>query len=182
MPWWWHLLIFTATLLFFIGQRGKSKALRLESVGTRMKQAREALDSALAAGDRSLEAKAHFDVGIAFQDSYSAPRRGEPPDYGPLRTALEHLCRARDVYAELRNTDGQGLALSNLGVIYSVMHRDDEAVAHLRSALSIAKTLNHPGWERSTLNRLTRLLGEMGKGPEAIELIKDHTFGRASRT
>jgi len=177
--WWWHLIILSGVLLWWIGQKIK---IPTGAPGKTIESTRAALDAALTAGDTEMEAKAHLDLGIAYQTSYETPRREQVPDYTPLEQAIKHISHAHDLYGKLGNKDERGFALSNLGVIHYAKHQDEKAASYFRAALQIAKKLSFPDWEYQTIQRFTRLLGEMGRLSESHEVMKEYSIRKATKS
>jgi tetratricopeptide (TPR) repeat protein len=181
VPWWCYAVVALGVLLWLTGQgQTRAQASRLAHERN-IESGRAAIEAAVAAGDENAEARAHFDLAVAYQSSYQPPRSNQTPDYAPLEDAAGHLLSAIRLYRRLGQLDGEGLALSNLGIVCYGRHEDLAALKHWNDALDIAKKLAFPDWEYQTIQRLSRLLGEMGRLSEANEVMKEYSIRRATK-
>ncbi len=79
------------------------------------------------------------------------------PDRG-----VRHAQEALNLYRELRNTLGEGLALNGLGRIYNALWEKDHALECYTQALSIYKEREDCGGEAQVLNNLGRVYYDLG--------------------
>jgi len=172
--WWWYLIVPCGIVLWLAGKKGRGAN---PAAGEKSIEGWQAeLELALSAKDKESEAKSHFNLGVAYQAAYEPPRHGQASDYTPLDRAIEHLSRARDLHKELGNSDGQGLALANLGIVHYARQEDQRAVTYFREAVDIAKSLKSPVWEDQMIQRFSKLLGEMGRTSEAKKVIWEYSI------
>lgn len=175
--WWWYLIPMGAIVLWLVGRKGKVTTASPGPKGIEGWQTE--LQAALSAGNKELQAKAHLNLGVAFQAAYAPPQPGKASDSTLLDHATEHLIQARDLYEAQGNSERQGLALSNLAIVYYAKEQDQTAVECFRKAADIAKGLSRPEWEHQMIQRFSKLLGEMGHLGEANEVIKEYSIRRA---
>jgi tetratricopeptide (TPR) repeat protein len=171
VPKWWHFLMLANVALFFVGNAGARKYRANPADKENIEKCKEKLELSLSTGNEEAEAKAYFDLGIAYQSSYRPCRRGQTPDFGALDNAIKQLSRAHDIFQQLGNTDKQGLTLSNMAIIFYAKNQNEMAADYFRKALDIAKSLHFPAWERQTVNRFARLLGNMQHFAEAEKIL-----------
>lgn len=177
--WWWYLIPAFGVALWLAGGKGKVASDAPAQKGIKEWQAE--LHAAWTADDKEREAKAQLNLGIVYQAAYEPRPRGQAQDHTLLNKAIEHLSRAHGLYKTMGNSDGQGLALCNLAIVYQAIEDDATAAEYFREAVEIAKSLPSPAWEHETVQRYAKLLGQMGHGYEGHKLAKEYAVRRVTQ-
>jgi CHAT domain-containing protein len=79
-----------------------------------------------------------------------------------LEAALQSWQQAITIYREIKDRQGEGLALARLGGAYFVSDDYARAIEYLRQSLAIAKEINHPSLEAAVQKALASALLQQG--------------------
>ena len=76
--------------------------------------------------------------------------------------ALQYYEQALDIYKEVGDRSGEGIALNNLGLIYNALGKQEEALQYYNEALAIRREVGDCSGEGVTLNNLGALYFNQG--------------------
>jgi len=93
---------------------------------------------------------------------------------GQLRAAFNSWQQALQIYRAIKNRQGEGVALGNLGDIYLSLGNYAEAIEHLQQWLAIAREIKDrqsEGWALADLGKAYKSLGNYAKAIEYTQQI-----------
>ena len=96
----------------------------------------------------------------------------EQIDAGQPEAALEYLQQALIIYREIRDRQGEGQVLKNLGNAYYLLKDYEQSKEYQQRALLIARELQDRDLEARTLNNLGNAYKGLGESAKAIELYQ----------
>ena len=67
------------------------------------------------------------------------------------------------------------------GYAFYAKEQDNIAANYFKRSLDVAKSLDFPSWEYSTIQRYSKLLGEMGRIADAHKLMKEYSVRKATK-
>ena len=103
------------------------------------------------------------------------------PAVGDLQGSEEHLRKSIELFTQLHDDKGVGMALGTLSAVLSEMGRWDEAFACLQEKLAIHERLGDKGGVASSLGELGELHKKVGDIEEAERLLRE-ALGTARET
>jgi tetratricopeptide (TPR) repeat protein len=107
-------------------------------------------------GDRSAQAQAHNDLGLAHS------RQGQ------YERALDCHQQSLTIYQELGDRRGQAASLNNLGIVHQRQGRYDQALACHQQSLAIRRELGDPYGQAESLRDLGVALQALGHHQEKL--------------
>jgi tetratricopeptide (TPR) repeat protein len=93
--------------------------------------------------------------------------------------ALNSWQQALQIYRALKNREGEGRALNNLGAAYNSLGDDAKAIEYLQQQLAIAREIKDRLGEGVALGNLGAAYISLGNYAKAIEYLQQHS-GRKS--
>ena len=88
------------------------------------------------------------------------------------REALQAWEQSLQIYREIKNYNGEGVTLSNLGAIYASIGQYQKAIEYFQLSLSIREKIGDLKGEGASLNNLGSIYDSLGQPQKAIEYFQ----------
>ncbi len=96
--------------------------------------------------------------------------------FGDYETAIEHQFEVVTYYTQLGDLDGQGTAMHNIGMIYKVVEKQEQAITYLLKAIELKKEADlkvDAVWSEALLARIYTDLDDLEQAEKTIQSAYD---------